>query len=431
MRLTGCRTSKTLRQVCAFLWSPEGTRWRHSVYLNTERMLREDSGSVGATALLICLIAHRWVERGEEELHRLFEGFWQKRTILGSGLTQLAELAAESWPESVAATYWRARLVHAEDIPRRPELLVGPAAASRVCRGRLSTRPLPPSRRQGTFPMPCWRHGHGTDVEEAENAYGALPQVELCSSDVLLDEAAAILDAEGTEPERAETFVGLLLAAYRRGADRSAVVDLLDTGWSQEIETCPLRYGTGPAADRASGPAGCGWPLACPFLRLPGPKGIGIAPQCNLNPVRSLPGARRALPDADRDRIAAALCRIDPQQLQPPHAGRLLIACAARIDSGNAGKYAPLFARAGPVALGWWANADPITCTALLGDDACAAAVPCAALEHLWTWAIEHQRADVVRSLCLLHLTPEGQACRKSLLERLMLALLNTHRQLL
>src|SRR5207244_1501842 len=68
-RLPDC---EVLPGICAVLARQDGTRWRQAVYLNTERMLREDRESAGATALMICLIAHGWVPYDESDLHRLF-----------------------------------------------------------------------------------------------------------------------------------------------------------------------------------------------------------------------------------------------------------------------------------------------------------------------------------------------------------------------
>ncbi len=104
-----------LQLIRAVLEREDGVRWRHAVCLNTERMLREDSDSAGATALMISLIAHGWVRREESDLHRLFDGLWQKRQSLGRGLGQLAEAAAAARPDSVLLAYWRARTVYAED----------------------------------------------------------------------------------------------------------------------------------------------------------------------------------------------------------------------------------------------------------------------------------------------------------------------------
>ena len=108
---------QVLLTICAVLGREDGARWRHAVYLNTERMLREDSASAGATALMICLIANGWAHGGESDLHRLFDALWQQKATLGRGLERLAEVAAGARPGSVVLTYWRARTVHAEDAP--------------------------------------------------------------------------------------------------------------------------------------------------------------------------------------------------------------------------------------------------------------------------------------------------------------------------
>jgi hypothetical protein len=83
--------------------------------LNAERMLREDRDSAGATALMICLIAHGWAQRDESDLHQLFDALWGKSAALGPGLGRLAGVAAAARPDSVLLAYWRARVVYAED----------------------------------------------------------------------------------------------------------------------------------------------------------------------------------------------------------------------------------------------------------------------------------------------------------------------------
>jgi len=248
--------------------------------------------------------------------------------------------------------------------------------------------------------------------------------VDLRSVDVLLEEVEAVLDAEGSERARAETFLGLLVAAWRRGALGPDLLDLLDLSWDR-IETALSDAALVRLIEALLEPLAADSRWSARFVSFLAGEGSGSLRGAILTLCARFLEQGGRFTDSDQDRIAAALCRIDPQQLQPPHVGRLLIACADRIHSGNAWKYAPLFARAGPVALAWWAKADPVTCTALLGCDACAAVVPCTVLEHLWNWAIERQRADVVRSLCLPKLTPEGMACRQLLLGRLMAELLS------
>ena len=49
-------------------------------------------------------------------------------------------------------------------------------------------------------------------------------------------------------------------------------------------------------------------------------------------------------------------------------------------------------------------------------------------LGSVWNWAIERQRADVVRQLLALHLSREDVACRQGLLEGLMSRLLRERR---
>jgi superfamily II DNA helicase RecQ len=143
---------EAVRGMWAFLEHEDGARWRHAVYLNVQRMLREASGSVGATILMIGFLAHRWIEREDHDLHRLFTMLWQKHATLGRGLLQFAEMVAEVRPESVTLSYWRARVAHAE----------GAAASGRYdsVSGTIPTRAARRMRKGpppvGATGRPCW-----------------------------------------------------------------------------------------------------------------------------------------------------------------------------------------------------------------------------------------------------------------------------------
>jgi superfamily II DNA helicase RecQ len=358
------------RGLCAFLRREDGGRWRQAVHLNAERMLREDSGSAGATALMICLIAHGWLDRDESDLHRLFDALWRKRAALGAGPARLAELAAEARPESVLLAYWRARAAHAEDpiaglncwealLERQgvPREYAHEAASALAARGDL-LRALLAARTS-------------RDAEEARSAYSALGQVDLLSAAAIRDEAAAVFAAVGSERERTETFVGLVLAAFGRGAPGSELMDVLDANWSQ-IEPALSRLALVRLLGTLTGPlaADSRWPTR--FLRfLTGedsePLCGGILTLC----ARSLEEGG-SFTDSDNDRIAAALCLADPAQS---------------------------------------------------GAGALPGKVLCALLKHLWGWAIEW-RPDVVRSLLALELDPEGRTIRLGLLQDFMAGLL-------
>jgi superfamily II DNA helicase RecQ len=359
-----------LRGVCAFLRREDGARWRQAVHLNAERMLREDGGSAGATALMICLIAHGWLDRDESDLHRLFDALWRKRGALEAGPARLAELAAEARPESVLLAYWRARAAHAEDpvagltcwqalleradVPRE---YVHEAASALAARGD-SRHALLAARMS-------------RDAEEARSAYTALRQVDLRSAAAIRDEAAAVFAAVGGERERAETFVGLVLAAFGRGAPGSELLDILDTNWSL-IEAPLSRLSLVRLLDTLTGPlaADSRWPTR--FIRfLAGEDSERLCGAILTLCARSLEKGG-TFTDSDNDRIAAALCRADPAQS---------------------------------------------------GSGALAGEVPCALLKHLWGWAIE-QRPDVVRSLLALELDPEGRTIRLGLLQAFMAGLL-------
>jgi hypothetical protein len=264
-------------------------------------------------------------------------------------------------------------------------------------------------------------------VAEARAAYATQRQIDLRSATAILDEGVAALEAPGSERAKAETFVGLLLAAFRCGASGSELLEVLDAAWpridiaiSGTAVVLLLRTLQGPlATDRR-------W----------SPRFIRFLADAEVEPVHGwiLTVCARSLEqehqfaELDRDRIATALCRISPAQLQPTDARLLLAACAHRIHPENALGYGPIVARAGALSLEWWATRDPVTCTALLSCQACAAVLPGAALEQLWHWAIERQRADVVRSILALRLPQAGEALRQRLIEELMAKLLREHR---
>ena len=143
---------ETLRRLCAFLERPEGVRWRHAVYLNAERIAREDSDSAGATALLICLVAYGWVQRDESDLHRLFDSLWRRKVAFG----RLAEMAATARPESVLLAYWQARAIHAEDATAGLAHWRASCNA-KDCRANTCTRRPRLSPRMESCPTLCWR----------------------------------------------------------------------------------------------------------------------------------------------------------------------------------------------------------------------------------------------------------------------------------
>ena len=132
----------------------------------------------------------------------------------------------------------------------------------------------------------------------------------------------AILDAVGSEEERADTLVGLLFASFQRGISGRDLIDLLDECWLR-IE--PIR-----------------------FLE----QGACIA-------------------DHDTNQIASSFS----------------------------------------------------------GTEA-AHPIPLAVLQHLWDWAIEHQRPDVTQLLLSLNLSPGAWVLRQSLLEALMARLLIERRSI-
>ena len=354
---------ETWRLTCAFLERPEGMRWRHAVYLNVERILREDRDSAGATALMICLIAHGWVHRDESDLHRLFEALWWKRVTLGRGLGRLAEAAAAARPGSVLLTYWQARAVHAEDtaaglpcwrtllrcegIPRE---YIHEAASALAADGDAS------------YALLAARTSR--DVMAARSAYAALRPMDLRSAAVILEESVAILDAVGDELARAETFVGLLLAALGCGAFCPDLLDILDASWL-EIETVLSDTALVLLLESLAGPLATDYRWPSRFVHFltderSSPLRGAIVTWCGK--ILEQGGQ---FTDHDINRIASSLCHADQAQR-----------------------------------------------------------LPRVVFQYLWDWAIERHQADVVRSLLSLNLPPEARAFRQFLLEGLMARLL-------
>jgi len=346
----------TWRGICAVLGRQDGARWHDAVYFNTERMLREDSGSAGATALMICLIARGWARRDESDLHRLFEALWRKRTTHGRGLGELAEAAAEARPGSVLLAYWRARAVHAED-----------AAAGLPCwRALLELEGVPREfvheaasalGAAGDLPHALLAARTSRDAEEARSAYSALRQVELRSAGVILDESVAVLDVVGSEEARADTFVGLLLAGLRRGASGGDLLEILDATWSR-IETALSDTALGLLLEALAAPLATDsrWPPR--FVRFLADERAVLLHGAILAWYGRFLQQGGRLADPDTTQIVTGLCRTDQTQGVPR----------------------PLF-------------------------------------QHLWGWGIERQRADVVRSLQSLNLSEEAAAFRQSLVE--------------
>ena len=354
---------ETLRDICAFLGREDGVRWRRAVSLNAERMRREDSGSVGAMALLLCFAAHGWLERAEEDLPRLFEALWRRRSALGAGLARLAELVAAARPGPVCAC-WRARAVHAHDA----------AAGLRYWRALLQLEGVPrefvheaasalAAGGEVTYALLAARTG--TTAEQACAAYETQRQLDLRSAAVLLDEGVAVLDAAGSERARAETFVGLLLAACRRGAAEQDVADILDAGWSR-IEHILADVFLTRLLQALAGPLTVDGRWRVRFIRLLGEEKTVLLRGALLGWCgRFLEHGGRFAED-DMDRIAAALSGVS--------------------------------------------------------------SVPRALLVYVWGWAIERQRADVVRGLLALHLSREDAAFRQRLVEGLLSRLLRERR---
>jgi hypothetical protein len=203
------------------------------------------------------------------------------------------------------------------------------------------------------------------DAQEACTAYSGLSEVDLRPPTRLLDESVAVLDAAGSEAERAETVVGLLVAAFRRGASGLDVLDLLDACWVRiepSLSETALLFLLEALAESLA--LDSRWPSRLiRFLTEPrgGPLRGALLAWCGGVLER---GSRITVEDTDR--IALGLCGVE--QAQP---------------------------------------------------------MPRAVFRHLWDWALQRQRPDVVRSLVSLALPPETEALRLSLLEGLMAHLLS------
>jgi superfamily II DNA helicase RecQ len=222
--------TEVLLAVCAVLGRQDGERWRRTVYLNTERMLREDRDSAGATALMICLIAHGWAPRDESDLHRLFDVLWRKKALHEHGLRRLAEAAAAVRPGSVVLAYWRARAVQAED----------PVSGLPFWRALLEQEGVPREylheaasalAASGDAQCALQVARASQDAEEACTAYFGLRNMDLRSPVFIRHESVMIFDTAGNEEARADTFAGLLVASVRRGSSSAELVPVLDTHW--------------------------------------------------------------------------------------------------------------------------------------------------------------------------------------------------------
>jgi hypothetical protein len=196
------------------------------------------------------------------------------------------------------------------------------------------------------------------DVEEARAAYAGLQQVDLRSAAVVLDESATILSATGTDEARADTFVGLLLAARERGALEHELVDILDAGWLW-IES-----------------ALSDWPLLLLLEAL---------------------GGLLALDSRFTPRFVHYLADQRDSRLR----GAILAWCGNVLEQG--GRFTDH--DTSRIAVSLTEQAEPM---------------PRVLFAHLWDWAIDRHRADVMRGLMSVNLSPEVRAFRQSSLERLM-----------
>jgi hypothetical protein len=396
---------ETLRHIATFLKRQDGARWRRAVYLNAERMLREDTGSVGATALLVVFAAHGWVEQDERRLEQLFGEFWQRRALLGPRLAQLASLAAEAGPGSVAAAYWKAKLHQAED----------PATALAAWETLLKCENAPRERvheaaqalSAGGMPEHALLAARTSrDAAGAGSAYRAIAHVDLASAAVVLDEAVEVFRAVGSDGEKAETLTGLVLAALHQGAAPVDLLAVLDLFWPQVEASLPetalvaLLGAFGRHFAEAEG-----WPdRLIPFLDRARPGPASVLEFCARWVHRGGP-----LTDPQRASIAAALGAIEPTQLPPDHLRRLLESVLDLITPEGAAAYGPCFARAGAHSIEQLAERNPESCVGLLRFAACARHASRAVFQRLWDWAVDRQRSDLVRQLVTLDLPGTGR----------------------
>jgi hypothetical protein len=414
-----------LQAICAFLERPAGARWRPAVYLNAERMLREDRESVGATTLLLCFAAYGWADRAESHLAPLFEELWRRPGGLGKGLAPLACRGVTGRAESPAAVYWRARIVHAEH----------PEASAPYWRAVLDQEGVPRDRLREAAGALSAEGPHyallaarlSNQVEEACAAYEAIRQVDLGSADVVLEEALAVLGATRSDRDKAEVLAGLLLAASRRGTAAVDLAVILDGGWPQVVARLSDEAIVLLCAAFSETLAGDGrWPTR--FLDvLDAPRPLAV-PAAVLALCARFLHQGGSLADRDRHRLATALEGLEPTRLRPADADRLLQGLADLINQENVSRYALLFARAGGTAVERLARRDPVAGVVLLDCGECARLVPPEGIRHLWNWAVEHRRSDLVRRLVTMAASPEGRLLLQALVEELVAGLLEARR---
>jgi hypothetical protein len=101
-----------LQGLCSYLASPDGEGSRDAVYLNAEAMLREDQGSLGAAALLLCVAAHGWAPRDDEEIERVVAILLPARPREATQLAALLAFGGDACRGSAPLRYWHARLCH-------------------------------------------------------------------------------------------------------------------------------------------------------------------------------------------------------------------------------------------------------------------------------------------------------------------------------
>src|SRR5262249_32843012 len=140
----------------------------------------------------------------------------------------------------------------------------------------------------------------------------------------VLDEAVAVLDAVGSERARAETFVGLVVAAYRRGAPGPDLMEVLDAGWPR-LETALSGAALVLLLPSLTEPLAADGRRAARFVCfLAGEDSAALRGAIFTLCDRFLDRGGR-FTDHESDRIAAALCRGRPASLNSEPAPRALL----------------------------------------------------------------------------------------------------------
>jgi RecQ family ATP-dependent DNA helicase len=311
---------EVLQGLCSYLASPQGEASRDTVYLNAEAMLREDPGSLGAAALLLCVVAHGWVTRDNEEIERLLGLLLRARQAEPRGLAALLALAGEAGSGTAPLCYWRAQLAHEFS----PETSAGLWRDFLACRGasreRVHEAAAALAADEPHYALLMARTSRRLEDGVRFYAQGLFGSGKRAEG--LGEEARALFQAPGTSAEHARTLVALLLAGIREGAGVDYAASLLRSFWtsirgclgSEEMLVLLEACGDGLTDE--------GWPEALAGLLAP-----GRSVQFEFAILRTLSAARdlrRALAAREAETVAAAIARCARTQDRPSWAAPLV-----------------------------------------------------------------------------------------------------------